>query len=297
MENSDTAPALEFREVSLSYGDTVAVDRVSFVLPRGAMYFVTGASGSGKSTLLKLALGLVQPDSGEVLIDGQPIAHLSEDQLLEIRLRKLGMAFQDQASFSGLSVFDNVAYRLIEQGRPQDEIERNVDEMLRWVGLYDDRDKLPGELSGGMERRLELARAVAGWPPIMLFDEPTSSLDPVNAESILKLIMYGRDQLGVSSLYVTKELDEIPYLAGRTAELGANGRFLDQPASPDARPETKVLLMEDGAIVFTGSADEFAASAKPAVTYLTHAENGTQVVEFYIPDPWSKRRRPREPIL
>lgn len=289
-------PALEFRSVSLSYGDTAALKNVSFVLPVGAMYFITGASGCGKSALLKLALGLQQPDDGDILVNGRSIVGLPEGELLAIRLRTLGMAFQDQASFTGLSVFDNVAYRLVEQGLEVEEIERLVHQMVRWVGLSDDRNKLPDELSGGMERRLELARALAGWPPIMLYDEPTSSLDPVNATEILRLIMYGRDQQNESSLYVTKELDEIPYLAKHRVELNDAG-FREIDADGSNRADTLVMLMEDGQIVFTGTADEFMDSALPSVTYLTHAENGTQIVDFYIPDPWSKRRKPREPIL
>lgn len=297
MVNGTNPPALEFRNVSLSFGDTVALKDVSFVLPVGAMYFITGASGCGKSTLLKLALGLQQPDMGDILINGVSIVGLPEEELLAIRLRTLGMAFQDQASFTGISVFDNVAYRLVEQGLESEEVERLVHQMLRWVGLFDDRNKLPDELSGGMERRLELARALAGWPPIMLYDEPTSSLDPVNATEILRLIMYGRDQQNESSLYITKELDEIPYLAGHLVELNEAGGFREIDAEGTDRPDTLVMLMEDGQIVFTGTAGEFMQSALPAVSYLTHAENGTHLVDFYIPDPWSKRRKPKEPIL
>ncbi len=289
-------PAIEFRGVSLSYDEKRVLDDINFKLERGEMIFVTGASGSGKSLLLRLAIALEHPDSGNVLIEGQDAGLLDETQLLEIRGNRMGIVFQEDSLFTGLSVYENVAYRFDERGVPAAETEKAVMEVLRFVGLHEEAEKLPAELSGGMRRRLEIARALIGWPSIMLFDEPASGLDPLTAIQVLDLIVRARDVYGISSLYVTKKLDEIPYLAGHRACQTDRGVIIEEATGPRA-PRTRVMVLDAGRIVFCGSVAEFEASPLAAVVRLIHAENGTVISDFATSDPWDKSRQPRERIL
>jgi len=205
-------PALEFRNVCLSFDEKQVLSDISFRLERGEMIFITGESGSGKSVMLRLAIALEHPDSGQVLIEGQDVGQFNEVKLLKLRGGRMGMVFQEDSLFTGLSVFENVAFRLEEHGIGATEIEKQVAEVLKFVGLDEKAEKLPAELSGGMRRRLEIARALVGWPSIMLFDEPASGLDPLTSHKVLDLIIRARDVYGISSIYVTKKLDEIPYL-------------------------------------------------------------------------------------
>ena len=173
--------AVEFRNVSISFDSQPVLSDVSFKLRPGGMIILTGESGSGKSVLLRLAMGLEKPDTGEILINGREISCLGESDLLAIRGGLMGMVFQEDSLFTGLSVYDNVAYRLDEHGWSEEDTDKAVNEVLWFVGLEGEQEKLPEELSGGMKRRLEIARALVGWPSIMLFDEPTMSLDPIVA--------------------------------------------------------------------------------------------------------------------
>ena len=291
-------PAIEFRHVSLWFDEKQVLDDISFSLVQGEMMFLTGASASGKSVLLHLAMGLLRPDEGQIFVEGREIETLSETELVEIRGRRMGISFQEDTLFTGLTAYDNAAYRLHEHGVAEDETERAVLEVLRFVGLDQDAEKFPEELSGGMRRRLEIARALIGWPSIMLFDEPTSSLDPISAEKVLDLIIRARDIQHISSIYVTKKPSEIPYLATHRAIPGPDGTVTinDVSSQPEA-PLTKVVVLDAGRIVFTGSVTEFEASTLPVVTRLTQAENGTIFSDFYTPDPWDKERRPKETIL
>src|SRR5690349_4874453 len=207
-----TTPAIEFENVYLSFDGYLALNNVSLKLARGEMIVLTGISGSGKSVLLRVAMGLLRPDAGRVLIEGREIEHLKEPALIDIRGRLMGMVFQEDSLFTGLSVFDNAAYRLAEHGWSEEKIEQAVKEVLQFVGLEGEEEKFPEELSGGMKRRLEIARALVGWPQIMLFDEPTMSLDPLAAAKVLDLIIRARDINFISSLYVTKKIHEIDYL-------------------------------------------------------------------------------------
>jgi phospholipid/cholesterol/gamma-HCH transport system ATP-binding protein len=265
------APAIEFRHVSLSFGDVVALNDVSFALPHGEMWIITGASGSGKSVLLHVAIELYRPDAGQVFIDGREIENLDERELLDIRGNTIGIVFQDDALFTGLSVYDNVAFRLVEHGVSEEETDRLVKEGLQFVGLQTDADKMPEEMSGGMKRRLEFARAIVGYPPIMLFDEPTSGLDPLNAGQMLDLIIRARDMRGISALYVTKAMREIDYLATHRAVETATGEIEIRETSAPDDLKMRVMLLEAGKIAWTGSAKELQASALPAVTFMTHA--------------------------
>ncbi len=184
---------IEFKNVTKSFNDDVVLRNISFSMRRGETKIILGASGSGKSTILKLILGLIRPDSGEILVDGQDITKMSERELVQVR-RKIGMVFQEGALFDSLSLRENVGYRLYEEsGMPEEEIEIIVRRVLGFVGLEDAIDKMPSELSGGMKRRAGLARALVGSPKIILYDEPTAGLDPITARSIVDDFM--RQQL------------------------------------------------------------------------------------------------------
>ncbi|HEX7531239.1 MAG TPA: ATP-binding cassette domain-containing protein [Pyrinomonadaceae bacterium] len=291
-------PAIEYRHVSLWFDERQALDDMSFELAQGEMIFLTGASASGKSVLTHLAMGLLKPDEGQIFIEGKEIAALDESELVEMRGRGMGIVFQEDSLFTGLTAYDNAAFRLDEHGVAEDETKRAVLEVLRFVGLEQDAEKFPEELSGGMRRRLEIARALIGWPSIMLFDEPTSSLDPISAEKVLDLIIRARDIQHISSIYTTKQLNEIPYLATHRAVTRPDGTItIDEASSRLEAPGTRVMVLDAGRIVFTGSVAEFEASTLPVVTRLTQADNGTEFSDFYTPDPWDKQRRPKETIL
>jgi phospholipid/cholesterol/gamma-HCH transport system ATP-binding protein len=268
------APAIEFRHVSVSFEGKRVLTDVSFQLAPGQMIVVTGASNSGKSVLLHLAIGLLKPDDGEVLVEGVEIGKLDESELLALRSLRMGIAFQDDTLFTGLSTFDNAAYRLVEHNWSETDIERSVDEILHFVGLENDMEKLPEELSIGMRRRLEIARALAGWPRVMLFDEPTSGLDPINARMVLDLIIRARDLRGISAIVATKEMHQIHYLAahrGAPGPEGANpeGAVIVDGGAKSQLDEIRVMLLHEGQIAFCGTADEFNSSALPAVQNMT----------------------------
>jgi phospholipid/cholesterol/gamma-HCH transport system ATP-binding protein len=289
-------PAIEFRNVFLSFDDQLALNNVSFTLDRGEMILFTGVSGSGKSVLLRLAIGLLRPDSGQIFIEGKEIEKLDEDELIALRGGLMGMVFQEDSLFTGLPVYENAAYRLEEHGWSEEEIEKAVAEVLRFVGLEGEEKKFPEELSGGMKRRLEIARALIGWPRIMLFDEPTMSLDPLAAIKVLDLVIRARDVNQISSLYVTKKIHEIQYLAKFRAEVaGDDIEIMEAP--PTRLPKTKVIVLEDGGIAFEGSATEFAESDLKAIQELSTLDHHNHSDDPHFTDPWDKRRRPLEAIL
>ena len=289
----NNSAAIEFRNVSLSFDEKRVLIDINLSVQRGEMVFITGVSGSGKSVLLRLAIGLERPDSGQVLIESQDFALLDEEKLLELRGSRMGIVFQEDSLFTGMTAYDNVAYRLREHGVSEEETDAAVMEVLRFVGLDQDAEKLPAELSGGMRRRLEIARALIGWPSIMLFDEPASGLDPLTAIQVLDLIIRARDLYGISSLYVTKKLDEIPYLASHRARREGTGVIIEEAPIPGAR----VIVLDEGRIVFEGNVADFESSSLPVVTRLTHWENETVISDCAPADPWDKRRLPQERLL
>jgi phospholipid/cholesterol/gamma-HCH transport system ATP-binding protein len=288
-----TLPAIEFKQVSKSFEDKRALDDISFQLERGQMICITGVSGSGKSVLLRLASGLEPPDEGQVLIEGRDISGLGEQELLALRSATMGIVFQEQSLFTGMTVFENTAYRLDEHGWPEEDQERAAREILRFVGLEEEFDKLPEELSIGMGRRVEFARALVGWPEIMLFDEPTSGLDPINSRVMLDLVIRARDIHQISSLYVTKELHEIPYLARHRALKNEDGEIQVGPASAQQAGRLKVILLEEGRAVFFGTAPEFESSDLPAVARFVHPSPSAPPSNTYIQDPWRRSKKPK----
>jgi phospholipid/cholesterol/gamma-HCH transport system ATP-binding protein len=289
--NLGQTPAIEFRNVSVSFDDVQALKNISFTLPRGEMICITGDSGSGKSVLLRLALGFLRPDEGEIWINGQEATAMEEDGLLALRREAMGMVFQENSFFSGQTVYENTAYRLDDRDWPEDEIERAVAEVLTFVGLQDDQEKQAEDLSGGMKRRLELARALIGWPSIMLYDEPTAGLDPINARQVLDLIIRARDLHHTSSLLVTKALHEIPYLASHQAHEGGQGGSVVKIAG--YIPGVQVCLLEEGRIAFFGSPQEFAQSSLPAVQHMLHPITGAAHGELNVDDPWRQNQKTR----
>lgn len=296
-DNNLQIPAIEFRNVYLSFDEKQALADINFRLECGEMIFLTGISGSGKSVLLRIAMGLLKPDAGQILIDGREIETLDESELIAIRGGLMGIVFQEDSLFSGLTVYENVAYRPEEHGWDEESIEKVVSEVLQFVGLQGEENKFPEELSGGMKRRLEIARALIGWPRIMLYDEPTMSLDPIMAIQVLDLVIRARDINNISSLYVTKKIHEIPHLANLIASQTENGEVIITKASPDRLPRTKVIVLEQGRIAFNGTVEEFQKSDLPAIRELVTLDRHDHSNEPYFIDPWDKRRHPTEKLL
>ena len=246
-------PAIEFRDVVLSFDDRVVLDRLSFKVLKGETKIILGGSGCGKSTTIKLVLGLLKPDAGQVFVDGEDITHFDEVQMMHVR-KKIGMIFQEGALFDSLSVYDNVAFRLHEQGVPEEEVEPEVRRMLRFVNLEDAIDKMPNELSGGMRRRVGIARALVGDPKIVMFDEPTAGLDPPTARTICELAMKLRDLEDVSSIFVTHEMNNLEYLSSEYAVVNDAGDVVfEKEGERLCLINTKVMMMRDGKPIFHGT--------------------------------------------
>ncbi|MBS1769945.1 MAG: ATP-binding cassette domain-containing protein [Acidobacteria bacterium] len=262
---SPVVPAIEFRDVELAFDDRVILDGINFTVRRGETKIVLGGSGSGKSTIIKLILGLLRADAGTILVDGEDITNADEQELTEMR-KKIGMVFQEGALFDSLSVYDNVAYRLAEEGIDDDEIEHEVIRMLRFVDLEDAIDKMPIELSGGMRRRVGIARALVGSPSMVLFDEPTAGLDPPTARTICELAIKLRDLEGVSSIFVTHEMNNLRYLSSEYAIVDGEGRvFFEEEGDKLCLINTKVMMIKQGDIIFDGTDEELKLSNDPYI--------------------------------
>ena len=254
LEPASDTPAIEVRHVSLSFDEKTVLTDVSFQVAVGETLILLGVTGSGKSVLLKLILGLLKPDGGEILIQGQDIVPLSEGQLYAFRQR-MAIVFQEGALFDSLSVYENVAYRLREEGGEDETmIERQVREVLRFVELEHAIDKMPSELSGGMRRRVSIARAIISEPSVMLYDSPTAGLDPVTAQTINLLIAKMRDTQHVTSILVTHRLQDAFVLANFV--FSAENQTLVR-ARTDGHtgqtPSTRFLILRGGAVYFEGN--------------------------------------------
>src|SRR5215217_8486088 len=246
-------PAIEFRNVLLAFDDRVILDHLNFKVMKGETKIILGGSGGGKSTIIKLVLGLLKPDEGQVLVEGEDVTNYSEDQMMKVR-KNIGMVFQEGALFDSLSVYDNVAFRLHEQGVPEDEVEPEVRRMLRFVNLEDAIDKMPIELSGGMRRRVGIARALVGGPKIVMFDEPTAGLDPPTARTICELAIKLRDLEDVSSIFVTHEMNNVQYLTSEYAVVNDDGEIVfEEEGQRLCLTNTKVLMLRGGKIIFEGT--------------------------------------------
>jgi phospholipid/cholesterol/gamma-HCH transport system ATP-binding protein len=211
--------AIRFEGVSKAFGKNVLYQSLDLTVHKGEVFTILGGSGSGKSVMLKMMLGLLPWDSGRVCVFGQDITGLDDAQLLPVR-RRLGMVFQNAALFDSLSVFENLAYPLFERGAHDDaSVRKRVADVLQMVDLAGTEDMLPADLSGGMRKRVGLARAVVQSPEILLYDEPTTGLDPINVRRIDELILSLRKQFGLTSIVVTHDLASAYFLSDRLAML------------------------------------------------------------------------------
>jgi len=256
---------ISFRDVHLAF-DRPVLCGVGFDLSPGGTKVILGGSGSGKTTILRLILGLLKPDSGTIEVDGTEVSGLSEDALRAVRL-KIGMVFQEGALFDSLTVGENVGYRLVEDGvLPEEEIEARVREMLGFVELAQFYDHVPSDLSGGQRRRVAVARALAARPQIMLYDEPTTGLDPITATTITDLIVKVRDLDGVTSILVTHQLRDAFNVARTFVHRRAAGDFgFHTETDLERLAGTEFLMLRDGVVLFEGSPHALRATDDPYI--------------------------------
>ncbi len=266
VDDTDRAiPAIEFRNVTMVFDNRKILNNLSFKVMKGETKIILGGSGCGKSTTIKLVLGLLKPDDGQILVDGEDITHYNEVQMMRIR-KKIGMIFQEGALFDSLSVYENVAFKLHEQGVPEEDVEGEVRRMLRFVNLEDAIDKMPSELSGGMRRRVGIARALVGDPKIVMFDEPTAGLDPPTARTICELAMKLRDLEDVSSIFVTHEMNNLEYLTSEYAVVNEAGEVVfEKEGEKLCLINSKVLMMRDGQIIFSGTDETLRKADDPYI--------------------------------
>jgi phospholipid/cholesterol/gamma-HCH transport system ATP-binding protein len=253
-------PIIVFDDVSLAFDDKEILRNVSFTLRTGHTKIFLGASGAGKSTILRLILGLLKPDGGYIFVNGERVDNMSEDDLMKVRA-DLGMVFQEGALFDSLTVRENVGYKLFEESDiPIDEVNRRVEEVLGFVRLSEFIDRMPSELSGGQRRRVAIARAMTAKPRILLYDEPTTGLDPITSLTIDEEIIKLRDIEGVSSIVVTHQLRDAFFVAEHMAvQKDGELRFESSPAKK--ADEAEFIMLKDGGIAFEGNASELRAIA------------------------------------
>ena len=247
-----TAPLVEFRDIHKRFGRLVVLDGVSLAVARGESVVVIGASGSGKSVMLKHIVGLLRPDRGEVYFDGQRVDHLPEKRLMEIR-KRVGFLFQMGALFDSLTVGENIAFPLQEHSRKSpDEIRDVVANRLKMVGLPGIEKKLPGELSGGQRKRVALARAIALEPELILYDEPTTGLDPIRSDVINELIIKLQRELHTASVTVTHDM---------------NSAF---------KVGHRIVMLHEGKLIMDGTPEQIRESDNPIVRRFVQGEAGEQ---------------------
>ena len=247
-----------FDHVSIGFDDNVVLDDVSFELNRGETKMLLGVLGSGKSTILKMAIGLVRPDKGDIYLLGHHVNSMKEEELFDLR-RQVGMVFQESALFDSLTVRENVAYRLIEESVPPEEIEQRVREALRFVELEHTLDQFPSELSGGMRRRVAIARAIISHPEVLLYDSPTAGLDPVTSTTIIELLVKQRDVYHTSALMVTHRLPDTFTMASHYFDEKEN-KMKPIPQGSHIQAPSSFLILKDGKIIFDGSVYELVNS-------------------------------------
>lgn len=273
MANETPHVLLRFQNITVRFDDLVAVDDVSFDLCPGETRVILGAAGSGKTTLLKVGMGLIKPDVGRIYLFGRDITDLPERQLFDIR-SKVGVLFQEGGLFDSITIAENVAYPLVNRKinpLPQDQVDSKVEDALRFVQLEHTLEKFPAELSGGMRRRVGIARAVITDPPLVLYDSPTAGLDPITANTIMALIAKERDSLNAANLIVTQRYQDGQLMAnfrynrsnGHLEPVSGNGRG----SEPDSNPtRTIFMVMKEGRIVFEGTQADLEANTDPYVS-------------------------------
>jgi phospholipid/cholesterol/gamma-HCH transport system ATP-binding protein len=259
-ETTPGEPVVVFEKVHLGFEDHEVLRGISFEIEARETKILLGESGSGKTLILKLAAGLLRPDSGKISVMGHDLSQMSEVDLLDFR-RSIGFVFQEGALFDSLDVDDNVAFRLREEHIPDEEVETRVHEALRFVEMEQAIDIFPGELSGGMRRRVSIARALVNRPPIVFYDSPTAGLDPVTSQTIITLILRLRDTLGVTSVLATHRVQDAFGLANFRFDAGTNrvekfpGNGARGAVGHEQAAPTNILVLKDGEIYYQDSAD------------------------------------------
>src|SRR5579862_8413616 len=260
-------PLIVFKDVRIGFDEGNVLDGISFQVSSGETKVLLGESGSGKTLIMKLAAGLMRADSGQIIVSGQEITGMTENELLDFR-RRIGFVFQESALFDSLTVEENVAFRLREENVAEEEIDKRVRETLRFVEMEEAIEKYPAELSGGMRRRVSIARALVDRPPIVFYDSPTAGLDPVTSQTIITLILRGRDLQSMTSLLATHRVQDAFGLAhfrfdrtaNRVLRIDGNGAPAPKVPTVDDSPArispTNVLVLREGKIYFEGAADE-----------------------------------------
>ena len=260
---------LRFEDVSIQFDETPALDHVSFCIKPGETVIIYGAAGSGKTTLLKTALGLLKPDSGRVSVFGEDVTDFTEGQWFEMRGR-MGILFQEGGLFDSMTIAENVSYPLInslyarERPEPEDEVDKKVREILQFVDLEHTLEKFPSELSGGMRRRVGIARAIVTEPPLVLYDSPTAGLDPITAYTIISLILKERDLKDASAIMVTHRFQD-GHLMAKFRYNPSSGQIEAAPQNGDRPARTKFFVMNGGRLVFEGTLAELTAAEDPYV--------------------------------
>jgi phospholipid/cholesterol/gamma-HCH transport system ATP-binding protein len=251
--------AVVFDNVSFAFDEHVVLRDVSFSVPKGSMSILIGASGAGKSIVLRLILGLLRPDAGTILVNGQRVDQMSEHDLLQMR-GDIGMLFQESALFDSLTVDENVGYRLYEEtDLPADQVRTRIADVLGFVGLGEYGGRMPSELSGGQRRRVAIARTMAAQPSLLLFDDPTTGLDPIIATTIDDEIVKLRDLEHVTSIVVTHQIRDAVYVAEHEAVL-TDGRLQIVAASGAKAGQARFMVLHESRILFEGSGAELQAS-------------------------------------
>ena len=259
-QRAERDPVVVFENVSIAFDLKPVLEDISFTVARGETRIILGPAGGGKSVLMKLADGLLQADSGSIHVFGEDVTRMSENDLFKLRAR-IGMVFQESALFDSLSVEDNVAYRLHEDRVPEDEAHARVVEALKFVGLEQAISKFPPELSGGMRRRVSIARAIISKPDLILYDSPTGGLDPITSTTIIELVMKQRDVSHTTSLMITHRLQDAFTLA--------MNRFNPETEKMEPLPDsgvdesTKFLVLNEGKVVFDGTTRELVSCTDP----------------------------------
>jgi phospholipid/cholesterol/gamma-HCH transport system ATP-binding protein len=260
--NAETRPVLTFSGVTLAFAGPPVLKDITFSVGPNETRILLGPAGVGKSVLLKLANGLLSPDAGSILLFGEDISHMKEEMLFPLRTRT-GMVFQEGALFDSLTVRDNVAYQLIQERIPDDQIDVRVREALRFVELEQTFDLFPTSLSGGMRRRVAIARALIHKPDLLLYDSPTGGLDPVTSTTIVELIVKQRDVYRTPSLLVTHRLQDAFTMCTHRFD-PTSGRMVPLPKN-ETDPNTTFLMLSEGRLIFDGSLAELTSSQDPFV--------------------------------
>lgn len=243
-----------FDNVSIGFGDNLVLDELSFSLTPGETKVLLGVAGSGKTLILKLAMGLLKPDSGRIFVFGEEVSAMKEEELFQLR-RRIGIVFQESALFDSLKVEENVAFRLMEERADPEEVHRQVVEALTFVELANTIDLYPSELSGGMRRRVAIARAMITQPEVLLYDSPTGGLDPVTSTNIIELIVKQRDVYKTSSLMVTHRLQDAFVMASHVFNQQTN-KMEQLPRDSQQNLHTNFIILKDSKIIFEGTALE-----------------------------------------